>query len=334
MSRREMRFTLLIALLVGSGPAGAQDSYPAMPLPGGPFFQGRGGPEIPDPARLPPPNIPVGPPASSARGAAIGQQFQYQNWPAAAGAASIGPGTAAPVLAERLVESTWYTRVDYSHWNERSNGADFVNEDGALVTLGYVRRIAAERFRAELFGGNMHYAGCGQFFDDAGQLWSEPLSSRTGYLGVRGEYDLLLEPESWPAVSFVAGIGTRFWVRDLKDGITDFGTPVTGYQETWWTIYPYLGIERRRVLRDGAEFYGAGRIGFTAVTYQHVSLGDVALYPKPGIMGQLEGGLRGRSLFLAAFFEAMTWGESAVVRDTLQPASRLFTVGLKTGFSF
>ena len=198
------------------------------------------------------------------------------------------------------------------------------------MTLGYVRRVGPERFRAELFGGSVHYDGGVQYYDGT----TEPLSSHTNYLGLRGEYDLLLEPDWLPRASFFLGIGSRFWFRDLVDDVTESGAWVEGYQETWWTVYPYIGIEKRRVLQSGAEFYGSGRIGLTALTYEHVSLDDVTLYPRMGLTGQLEGGLRGRNLFLAAMVEVMTWEESAVARDLLQPRSVMFTAGMRAGFSF
>jgi hypothetical protein len=162
------------------------------------------------------------------------------------------------------------------------------------------------------------------------------LKSETRYLGVRGEYDLLLEPDCWPTMSFFVGIGTRFWIRDLPDGTTTLGHDVWGYQETWWTIYPYIGMEKRRTFNaEGFEFYASGRIGCTAVTYQFASFIDAApLYPRPDLTGQLECGLRGRHVFLAGYFESMAWGQSPVVRDTLQPYSRMYTIGLKTGLAF
>jgi len=45
-------------------------------------------------------------------------------------------------------------------------------------------------------------------------------------------------------------------------------------------------------------------------------------------------GLRGRHFFLTSYFEGMTWSESALVRYSLQPTSRMITVGLQTGFNF
>jgi hypothetical protein len=151
---------------------------------------------------------------------------------------------------------------------------------------------------------------------------------------VRGEYDLLIEPDAWPLLTFSTGIGTRYWIRDLPDDFTASGNFVEGYQETWWTIYPYLGVETREVPGHDFQFYGSGRIGVTAITLERATLNDVALYPKPGVIGQLEAGIRGEHLFVGAFFEGFSWQQSAVVRGWLQPNSKMYTVGLKTGFYF
>src|SRR5207302_3133733 len=107
---------------------------------------------------------------------------------------SLRPDAFEPALGDRLNESTWYTRQEYFHWNERFDHADFVNEYGLLTTLGYQKRLGIERFRGELFAGTMRYVGGVQFDDGT----SEPLTSQTGYLGLGGEYDLMIEPEGCP----------------------------------------------------------------------------------------------------------------------------------------
>jgi hypothetical protein len=238
------------------------------------------------------------------------------------------PGT---VPTSPSIESTWYTRIDYFHWNERIDHQSLVNENGPLVTLGYLRRVGNERFRAEFFDSSVRYKSFIQNQDGS----IDPLLSTTNYIGLRGEYDLLYDPEWWPAATLFAGVGTRFWLRDLPDSVTVSGKPVSGYLETWWTTYPYLGIQRRREIGSSdIEFFASGRVGATAVTFQHVSWDDVVLYPKIGITGQLETGVRGPRFFVSAFSELLTWGQSAVVRGYLQPASSLVTVGLRTGFTF
>ncbi|MCE9544770.1 MAG: hypothetical protein K8T25_04520 [Planctomycetia bacterium] len=236
-----------------------------------------------------------------------------------------------PLLAEHYaVESTWYLKADYFHWNERSDGADFVNEDGVLWTLGYARRAGGERFRGELFAGDMNYDGLAQFDDGS----VEPLSSTTGYFGLRGEYEWLFESQRWQRIEYVAGVGTRFWIRDLPNSLTAEGDPIIGYQETWWTIYPYLGLETKRSLSGVVESYGSARVGLTAITLEHATVNDVMLYPKLGLTTQWEAGIRGPSMYLSACAELMTWEESAVVRGWRQPMSSLLTLGIKTGISF
>lgn len=239
----------------------------------------------------------------------------------------VGSSTMVVTQPRDIAEPSWYARVDYFHWNERIEGHDFVNEDGPLLTLGYARRIGFERFRGEVFGGEMDYSGGVQYDDGT----SEPWLSHTDYLGVRGEYELLFEPDAWPSLTLFAGLGSRLWFRDLADGTAPSGNPVYSYRETWWTFYPYIGLERRRPADREREFFGSARIGCTAFTYEHVSWDDITLYPKIGVTGQVEAGYRGRHLFLSGFFEGMAWEESSVVRDSLQPASRLYTVGLRAG---
>jgi hypothetical protein len=255
-------------------------------------------------------------------------QYQYQVVPPAAPTPTSGVG----IMIEdgRFRESTWYTRIDYFHWNERVDNADFVNEYGTLITLGYENRFEQQRYRGEFFGATMLYVGSSQ----QPGVPDVPLHSTTKYLGFRLEYEYLIEPEGLPQVSFFAGLGTRFWVRDMPDDFDDNGDPVTGYQETWWTIYPYIGIEKRRTHDDGPEFYYSARIGCTPVTYQRIEDFETTLYPQCGLTGQVELGVRGRRFLLSAYFEAMSWTQSDVVRDSLQPASSFTTFGFKAGYCF
>ena len=122
---------------------------------------------------------------------------------------------------DRFLESSWYTRADYFHWNERVDGADFVNEYGDLITLGYCRTIGCERFRGEVFGGTMHYVGGVQYDDGS----SEPFFSNTEYVGLLGEYDLLFEPNWWPETTMFLGVGSRFWMREFCAPAAPLGQP-------------------------------------------------------------------------------------------------------------
>ena len=241
------------------------------------------------------------------------------------------PPADAQLPTAQCLPATWYTRVDYFHWNEKILSMDFVNESGALFTVGYQRQVGIERFRAELFGGVVDYDGYGQFGNGA----LETLKSNTGYLGLRGEYELVLAPAAWEHhLEFLVGFGSRFWIRDLHDGTADDGSPVFGYQEDWWTFYPYLGMETNSTLSSGLEFYTESRVGATVLTYDFASIGDRPLWPTPSIMANAEIGIRGSRFYAAVRAEVMRWEDSPIVQDAYQPRSTMYTIGGRLGVMF
>jgi hypothetical protein len=96
-----------------------------------------------------------------------------------------------------------------------------------------------------------------------------------------------------------------------------------------------VGLEKRWPVNCGEEIYARGRLGCTLFTYEFAELNDgTPLYPQPDLTGQVEVGFRHDQLFIAAYFEAMTWNASPSVRGTAQPLSQMFTTGLKLGLSF
>jgi hypothetical protein len=237
-----------------------------------------------------------------------------------------------PAPVDEVITSTWYFRQDAFYWNERSGGTDFVNERGPLSTLGYVRKNRFERFRMELFGGAVGYDGGAQFEDGSYEAYFQ--SNGTDYLGVRGEYELLIEPSSWSRARVFLGIGTRFWFRDLQDSVTPSGRTVLGYQENWWTFYPYIGLETKEPDEPGWHLFGSTRFGLTPLTYERINDFGITLHPRCGLTAQAELGVRYQHTAVSAFIECMTWGASGVVQDAYQPDSRMLTVGGKIGYTF
>ena len=174
-------------------PAGVSD--PSLANPPGPSPDSA----IPPPpaAGLPPGTTPVWSPSgpASPNNSAPCKRSSSWNAPTAVQTQVYPPATAA-CQAGPAAQATWYTRIEYFHWNERIGGTDFVNENGTLFTLGYQRQIGIERFRAELFGGEVNYQGYDQVPVDPNSATSDyylvPLTSKTDYLGVRGEYEMVL----------------------------------------------------------------------------------------------------------------------------------------------
>src|SRR4029453_4516123 len=83
--------------------------------------------------------------------------------PAMPGTGSFAPTVFQAVPAIPPIVSTWYTRIDYFHWSESMGGQAFVTENGPLATIGYLRQVGSERFRAEFFAGTVGYSGFAQF---------------------------------------------------------------------------------------------------------------------------------------------------------------------------
>ncbi len=345
------RLTVAIVLMFGVRAAWGDDPYPvsspSYPSFGPEFGQGAvataqppgtmPGQGVIGPGQPAAPGNPAWPPPGRdpRRNYAAGQQ----DWLAPA-----APPTAAavtvPAAVEKPTDSTWYFRQDAFFWNERSGSGDSVNEYGPLSTLGYVRHFGIERFRIELFGGTVAYDGAAQITDGS-QYYEEPYhqSFGTSYLGCRGEYDLLIEPANWSWLRGFVGFGTRFWIRDLKDAVTPSGIDVAGYQETWWTFYPYIGLETKDSSEPGLKFFGSMRFGVTPLTYQYATYFDTVVYPRCGLTGQMELGVRFQKFSLSACVEAMTWGKSNLATDaygnvSFQPDSRMLTIGGKLAYTF
>jgi hypothetical protein len=326
---------LISLLILGIAPVAGDEPPPAWPPPSPSPLPPTAGAANFQPSQQPPTPYNAAWPAPG-QDAARTFNAPRQDWAAAPQqppVVSVAPG---PAPSERQIESTWYFRQEAFFWNERSDGQDFVKEYGPLSTLGYLHRNGFERFRLELFGGTVAYDGGAQYDDGSGNITYEPYhqSNGTNYLGMRGEYDLLIEPSCWSRIRFLVGVGTRFWIRDLHDAVTPSGADVMGYQEDWWTFYPYIGIETKESDEPGWSFFGSARFGLTPLTYQYASAFDTALYPRCGVTAKAELGVRFHRFCASAYIETMTWGESAVVRDSFQPDSRMLTVGGQLGYTF
>jgi hypothetical protein len=252
-----------------------------------------------------------------------------------AGATCVAPIEGRAILSAAYLDerpNAWYVRLDMFDWNERLDRASFVDESGLLTTIGYQRRVGRGRFRFELFAGTMDYDGHAQ---DGYYLIPYEQADGTRYFGGRGEFEYLVEPLSWSYNRIVLGIGTRAWQRRLYDGALPTGERIEGYDETWLTVYPYVGIETKEEMIVGPRMrlFGGARIGFTAFTSEDVSLG-VTLRPRCGPVVQFELGMRNERLAVSLFGETMCWGESPEVDGYLQPCSTMTTFGCRLLYRF
>ncbi len=239
---------------------------------------------------------------------------------------------------QRPIELSFYTRFDYLQWNTRENGVVLNSENGTLYTLGYLLCKDAERVRVELFAGTVPHNDTTA--DD------QPVHTSAEHIGGRIEYEYCwdIDFEGLPPFVFFAGIGTRAWNRTVYNGITPSEEIWAGSGQTWWTIYPYFGLEKHWLCNNGNDFYAAGRFGFTAFNYLYISdqPNVPAYYPQANITGQAELGWRRNHFFCSAYFEAMSWQKSLDVHyhgDTTStmhhyPSTQMYVTGLKFGLTY
>ena len=177
-----------------------------------------------------------------------------------------------------------------------------------------------ERIRAEMFGGEVHYDGYGQF---DGNGINETLPSHTSYLGLRGEYESIWEPAAWQGrIAFLGGLGSRFWFRDLHDGTTPDGNPDLRLRRDLVDFLSLPGRGDALSFAANLDLYSESRVCATVLTYDYATIGDRPVWPKPGVMANVEIGLRYTHFFAALRGEVMRWEDSSVVQAPTSPARR------------
>ncbi|HEX4142157.1 MAG TPA: hypothetical protein VHY91_01295 [Pirellulales bacterium] len=310
------------SLWAGSYPAGAADnaagSTTRLPLLTEEQTSTDDPPQVSDPEKLTP---------SQTFWATVDRGYQAVNpWAKKKGYPGWGPGACF-----QPTESTWYTRIDYYHWSQQLHSSTVMDEVGPLFTLGYTRMGGEKRFRAEAFGGVVQYQG-GAILNNGTTI---PLNNHTSYYGGRLEYDLFFNCPNHRNCLFFIGLGTRLWYKDLPDSTIQGNLLISGFRETWLSLYPYIGIETRHDPYRLVEFYGRARIGVTAFNYMYVlSPGSDGLYPGAGVNALLEEGVRYNNFTLSALAEVFTWSRSGINGGYYQEASNLMTIGIKAGYSY
>uniref|UniRef100_C6E0U7 Uncharacterized protein n=1 Tax=Geobacter sp. (strain M21) TaxID=443144 RepID=C6E0U7_GEOSM len=248
---------------------------------------------------------------------------------------------ALPAAAATLEILTWYFSPQYFTWQERDNGRRLLKESGPLFSLGGAAGIVADssftiRGKGELFGGQVGYQGETQPPDP------QPIRTDVAYFGTREEVDLgyrvsrgrgYLEP--------FAGLGHRWWLRELQDTSTAAGSAVKGYTELWQTAYGRLGARGELALSSGGAAFAEGGAKYpfyTGNSVDFVNGGVITFHPGAAWSGFAETGIRVGSLKLALSYEGFRFSASSPKRVQgtryLQPESSSDIFGASLGWSF
>ena len=248
---------------------------------------------------------------------------------------------ALPASAASLEELTPYLSVQQYTWEEFNNGRRLLKESGQLVSGGILVGVSTDfsmtlRAKAELFGGMVDYDGETQAPNPL------PVETEVNYFGVRNEVDFgYRAPLGDLRVEPFAGLGYRWWLRDLEDSTASTGQRVSGYTENWLTGYGRLGARgsyqttaQLSLFAEGGALYPF----YTGNTVDFVGSGKTTFRPRGRVSGFAEAGAVWRQLRLSFYYEGFRWRESPVktvgASGFLQPESTSDVFGLSVGWNF
>jgi hypothetical protein len=240
--------------------------------------------------------------------------------------------------------------ISYFHWQESVAGQKILTEQGPMY--GVDGTIALDLLKTEragtltlrekvgIFGGLVYYDGRTQAPSNL------PVKTDVIYVGVKEELAL-----GW-AIPFgdnrlepFAGLGYRWWMRDLQDSTANNGTSnvkVNGGTEVWESAYTKVGAALSVPLtRDWRIFVeGGGKYSFYNSSYSDIAgVGDTTLRPEPRWSAFGELGARSGKLRTAVFYEGYRTGQSSLVRisstmGVFQPKSYEDVVGVSFSYCF
>ncbi|MBN2654942.1 MAG: autotransporter domain-containing protein [Nitrospirae bacterium] len=234
-----------------------------------------------------------------------------------------------------------YIGVDNFIWKEfDTDGSRLLKEKGPVYVLGVSSKFnptadLTVKTKGEIYGGIIDYDGQTSI--------GTPAQTDTTYFGIKLEGDLgwKVQASDYSTVEPFAGLGMRWWARDLETTST-----ASGYTEIWRTIYARVGVRGDYKVSDSTKM-------FAEVAYKLPVSNDETVHNYPGASGNfdLKPGKKGSmsaelgvqwKLFKASlFYETMRFSRSDYVAIpgmpgfvACQPKSHADIIGLRAGFSF
>jgi hypothetical protein len=246
-----------------------------------------------------------------------------------------------PASAASLDLLTPYLSGQYFTWEERSGGRRILRESGPLFSAGALVGGITDfsmtiRGRGELFGGNIGYDG------ETQAPTVLPIKTDVAYFGTREEVDLGYRAAAGGfRIEPFAGLGYRWWLRDLQDTRASNGEQVSGYTELWQTAYARAGARGRYLNPSGVSMFaeaGAKYPFFTGNSVDFAGFGTTTFHPVGRWSAFAEGGVEWQHLRFAVCYEGFRYSHSATElvgsRFFLQPDSSSDTLGLSVGWAF
>ncbi len=244
-----------------------------------------------------------------------------------------------------------YGLIESFTWREFDDaGGQLLKESGPRFGVGgaYAHEFPNHmtlKPRVELNGGSVDYDG------QTNAIPPEAVSTTTNYFGFKFELDLggKIRPSQDFVLEPFGGIGIRSWARDIEDGNTADGSPVSGYTENWTTFYGRLGVRGEQSLGENNKIFLEAGVKLPIYTENYidddnVSYESITLEPgnKPSLFA--EAGVKLQRFRISAFYDSMRFKKSStvVVYDPYsgfyvgyyQPESEADMLGVRIGASF
>ena len=248
-------------------------------------------------------------------------------------------------------ELSVYPSFQYFTWKEFDRGTRLLKEDGFLYGAGAAIRVDLLKTetgslmlkgKAELFGGVVDYDGQTQPPNPF------PVKTDVTYIGARGETDLGWRfPVQNVSIEPFAGIGYRWWLRDLHD-TTAFdpnqgrNVQVGAYSEYWQTVYARLGAYLDYTLSDTWKLFGEAGAKYpfyNSNTVEFTDVGEKTIRPGKVWSAFAEIGARYKRFRPAVFYEGFRYATSPLVpiggnSAIFQPESESDIIGVSLGWVF
>jgi hypothetical protein len=242
--------------------------------------------------------------------------------------------------------------AEYFRWSEYYAGQRLLRETGERLTLGIAIDHLLEKNNNKSYAAEIRgYTGT---VDYDGQTMSGiPARADVDYTGVSGEIMWARRMSATARTSALFGLGFDTWTRDIKNGVTAFGSPVLGYEEDYLILYGKLGPGFH--FGDGAmRSYLQVGIKYPLYTKETAHLStigfdsDVDLKPGRQISGFAKwrmkwgGDADQARLGASIYYESFRFNTSGTSQVTaggvpflvIQPESRMDVVGARLEFCF
>lgn len=246
-------------------------------------------------------------------------------------------------------ESNIYVAINNFVWEEfDESGSRLLKESGILVGPGFSYWREFERSRitikptAELFFGTVDYNG--QACDNFGNC--QPATTQVDYFGFKIEGEVgrrFGSPEAIYIEPF-AGLGFRYWIRDINNGTTANGSPTAGYTEGWQTFNVRLGMRAGKNFTARKEAFAQAGVKIpiyneNTAYLNSAGLGsDITMNPGRKASFFAEAGMKINRFKGSVFYDSLRFSKSDVVSDNgfiyWQPESSMDSYGFKLGWTF